>query len=29
MIAANNKGTWTGAWRKTGPDHSSLCSVRF
>lgn len=29
IIAANNKGTWTGAWRKTGPDHSSLCSVRF
>lgn len=29
MIAANNKGTWTGKWRKTGPDHSSLCEVRF
>ena len=29
IIAANNKGTWTGKWRKTGPDHSSLCEVRF
>ena len=29
MIAANNQGTWTGKWRKTGPDHSSLCEVRF
>lgn len=29
LIAANNKGTWTGKWRKTGPDHSSLCEVSF
>jgi len=29
LIAANNKGVWTGDWRKTGPNHNSLCSVRF
>ena len=29
LIAANNKGVWTGKWRKTGPNHNSLCSVRF
>lgn len=29
IIARNNKGSWTGKWRKTGPDHSSLCEVRF
>jgi len=29
LIAAKNQGTWTGKWRKTGPDHSSLCEVRF
>ena len=29
LIAANNKGVWTGQWRKIGPNHNSLCSVRF
>jgi len=29
LVAANNKGVWTGKWRKTGPNHNSLCSVRF
>lgn len=29
LIAANNKGVWTGKWRKTGPNHNSLCSIRF
>jgi len=29
LIAANNKGVWTGQWRKTGPNHNSLCSIRF
>lgn len=29
VIASNNNGTWTGQWRKTGPDHASLCEVRF
>jgi len=29
LIAANNNGVWTGDWRKTGPNHNSLCSVRF
>ncbi|RVU85785.1 hypothetical protein EOL70_04745 [Leucothrix sargassi] len=28
-IASNNQGTWTGKWRKTGPNHASLCEVRF
>ena len=28
-IASNNNGTWTGQWRKTGPNHASLCTVRF
>jgi len=28
-IASNNNGTWTGNWRKTGPNHASLCEVRF
>jgi len=29
LIASKNKGVWTGKWRKTGPNHNSLCSVRF
>lgn len=29
LVAANNRGVWTGKWRKTGPNHNSLCSVRF
>ena len=30
LIAANNKGVWTGQWRKTNTqNHHSVCSVRF
>ncbi|MGB1310615.1 MAG: mannan-binding protein [Leucothrix sp.] len=29
LLAANNKGVWTGKWRKTDARHNSLCSIRF
>lgn len=29
VIATNNNGTWTGKWRKTGANHSSVCEVSF
>ena len=29
IIATKNNGVWTGKWRKTGSDHSSVCEVSF
>jgi hypothetical protein len=28
-IASTQNATWTGKWRKLGPDHQSVCEVRF
>lgn len=28
-IASTQNATWTGNWRKLGPDHQSVCEVRF